>query len=95
MRRYQEGDSETSMEIDTRNSFIADASYISTHSILKILIAIFTYISTVSTAISTDDVNSIAEEIIDDKSAKEQDDVNTALKNIRIKKIAQALKSHI
>ena len=36
-------------------------------------------------AASIDDVNGIAEEIVDDESANEQDDVNTALKNVRIK----------
>ena len=34
----------------------------------------------VNNAISTDDVNSIAEEIIDEKSANGQDDVKTVLK---------------
>ena len=73
-----------SIEIDTRNSFIVDSSDTSSYSISNIADN-DNFVNFVNTAAITDGANVIAEEIIDDESAKEQDDVNTTLKNVRIK----------
>ena len=73
-----------SIEIDTQNSFIVDFSDTSSHSISNISDNDIRTINFVNTATSNDDVNGIAEEIIDGESANEQDIVSTALKNVRI-----------
>ena len=74
-----------SIEIDTRNFFIIDSSDTSSNSFSNISENDIHTSNFVNRASSIDDVNGIAEEIIDDDSANEQDDVNTALKNVRIK----------
>ena len=74
-----------SIEIDTRNSFIIDSSDTSSNSFSNISDNDIHTLNFVNIAASIDDVNGIAEEIVDGESANEQDDVNTALKNVRIK----------
>ena len=74
-----------SIEIATRNSFIIDSSDTSSNSFSNISDNDIHTLNFVNMAASIDDVNDIAEEIIDGESANEQDDVNTAVKNVRIK----------
>ena len=72
-----------SIEKDTQNSFIKDSSDTSSHSISNISDNDIHTINFVNTATSINDVNGMAEEIIDGESANEQDNVSTALKNVR------------
>ena len=63
-----------SIEIDTRNSFIIDSSDTSSNSFSNISDNDIHTLNFVNIAASIDDVNGIAEEIVDGESANEQDD---------------------